>query len=101
LRPRRQQYADLLRARSDEISAFHSQPEAIAGLGFARQSHAMGLLDQQSGIGSSGHLSDGRARPAAQLAAYEWVWLPHLYVGERQGPAVLGQVSLPHPARDE
>ena len=49
LRPGRQQHADLLRARSDEVSALHPQPEAAARFRPARQSHAMGFLDQQSG----------------------------------------------------
>ena len=49
LRPGRQQHAGLLRARPDEVSALHPQPEAPARLGPARQPHAVGLLDQQPG----------------------------------------------------
>ena len=50
LRPGRQQHARLLRARPDEVPALHPQPEAPAGLGPARQPHAVGLLDEQSRV---------------------------------------------------
>ena len=95
LRPRRQQHADILRARPDEVSPLHSQPEASGGQRSARQSHAMGFLDQQSGERAPGHLSDGRARPAAHLAADGRLWLAYVHVDQRRGREVLGQVSLP------
>ena len=97
LRPRRQQHAGVLRARSDEVPALHPQPEAAAGFRPARQPHAVGFLDQQSGERAPGHLSDGRARPAAHLAPDERLRLAHLYVDQRLGREILGQVSLPHP----
>ena len=51
------------------------------------------------GVRAPGHLSDGRARPAAHLAAHERLRLAHLHVDQCRGREILGQVPLPHRTR--
>src|SRR3546814_19392060 len=95
-RPPRSTRTDTLFPYTTLFRSLHPQPEAPAGFGSARQPHAMGLLDQQSGNRASGDLCDGRTRLAAQLAEHERLWLARLYVGQCGGREILGQISFPY-----
>ena len=44
--------------------------------------------------GSPGDLADGRPRHSQVLAEHEWLFQPHLHVGQRQGSEVLGEISF-------
>ena len=85
LRHGREQHAGVLHPRPDEIPALHSFPKAPRRQQSARPRHAMGLLDAVPGDRSPSDLVDGRSRHSKNLAANEWLFQPHLHVGQRQG----------------
>ena len=44
-----------------------------------------------AGVGASSHLADGRSRHPEMLAAYQRLFQPHLYVGQRPRREILGE----------
>ena len=96
LRHGRQQHAGLLHARPAEVPALHPIPEAHAGNQFARQQHAVGLLDPVTGVRAPGDLADGRSGHPQELAAHERLQQPHLQLDQRRRRDLLGEVPLHH-----
>ena len=47
-----------------------------------------------TGIRAPGHMVDGRSRYPKIVAAHEWLFQPHLHVGERERSALLGEIPL-------
>ena len=45
-------------------------------------------------IRAPGHMVDGRSRYPKIVAAHEWLFQPHLHVGERERSALLGEIPL-------
>ena len=59
LRPRRQQHADVLRSRSDEVPALHPQPEAAAPTRAFATTTCSGTSGPKPRVRASSHLPDG------------------------------------------
>ena len=94
LRPRRQQHAGLLRARSLELPGLHPLPEAPRRHRSPRQQHAVGLLDAEARVRPPGHDPHERPRDAEDDAPHERLRQPHVHVDQRRRREVLDQVPL-------
>ena len=94
LRHGRQQHAGVLHARPDEVPALHPIPEAHAGNQPARPQHAVGLLEPDARIRTSGDLADGGSRYPQELAAHERLQQPHLQLDQCRRRDLLGEVPL-------